>query len=562
MAERGELFLTRKQADAFASKLPPGYTLELAEDLSHLPGPPPPQSAAAAAAAAAQAAADLGKRARKPTSKVLDESGAGEMDAGGLGGAAPLSAEDVNKRRKELKRALRELKKLDRILVQRKEFLQAKRRGGGDKRGVDADGMGGALAGSKRKATDASPRDAKRRRDRPAWVTKVESLHRQIRQKDRGGIFHNPVDPDKLGIPDYFNIIKNPMDLKTAEKRLSGGLYTSPLQWRDDIRLMYNNSLQYNGPGTPVHEATRVLKDFFEQKWGESELEETWNLEPEAVGVPRTSEMDALKQTLLQEKAAKQAAAGGGSAMTEEQLNEKRFNLASKLGRASQDQLGEIVDILQEAGFIAEGGEILLEVELMDVATLFKIDAIADTWVLPPEENPEQLDAQQLQPGGGGAEPAAAAPAAAEAAAAPPAAPAAAAEQPAAPEVAMAEAAPAAEGEQQEGKKGEDGKASSSSSSSSDSDSDSSSRSKKHSEEGADSAPGKDQAGTEATSGGGAQVEGGAAPAAADGEASAGGASKGPEGDSASAAQPAQPAAQILPDSFKKVGSPPPPSSA
>lgn len=33
-------------------------------------------------------------------------------------------------------------------------------------------------------------------------------------------IFHEPVDPEKLNIPDYFDIIRNPMDLGTVKNKL------------------------------------------------------------------------------------------------------------------------------------------------------------------------------------------------------------------------------------------------------------------------------------------------------------------------------------------------------
>ena len=37
--------------------------------------------------------------------------------------------------------------------------------------------------------------------------------------------FLNPVDPKKQGIPNYFDIIKEPMDLSTVHKNLKNNKY-------------------------------------------------------------------------------------------------------------------------------------------------------------------------------------------------------------------------------------------------------------------------------------------------------------------------------------------------
>ncbi len=34
-------------------------------------------------------------------------------------------------------------------------------------------------------------------------------------------IFHKPVDPHELEIPDYFDVIKNPMDFSTIKDKLN-----------------------------------------------------------------------------------------------------------------------------------------------------------------------------------------------------------------------------------------------------------------------------------------------------------------------------------------------------
>jgi hypothetical protein len=42
-----------------------------------------------------------------------------------------------------------------------------------------------------------------------------------------GWPFHSPVDTVKLRLPDYFTIIKKPMDLGTIKKRLDNNYYWS-----------------------------------------------------------------------------------------------------------------------------------------------------------------------------------------------------------------------------------------------------------------------------------------------------------------------------------------------
>ncbi|EAX95897.1 Bromodomain containing protein [Trichomonas vaginalis G3] len=59
--------------------------------------------------------------------------------------------------------------------------------------------------------------------------------------------FRQPVDPVRDGVENYFDIIKNPVDLSTMKKKLNEGTYKTIQQFTDDIHLMYENSLQYNG---------------------------------------------------------------------------------------------------------------------------------------------------------------------------------------------------------------------------------------------------------------------------------------------------------------------------
>ena len=51
--------------------------------------------------------------------------------------------------------------------------------------------------------------------------------------------FLDPVDPDALGIPIYFDIIKNPMDFSTIKKKLSECEYDSFKDFAADLFLVF-----------------------------------------------------------------------------------------------------------------------------------------------------------------------------------------------------------------------------------------------------------------------------------------------------------------------------------
>lgn len=65
-------------------------------------------------------------------------------------------------------------------------------------------------------------------------------------------IFHRPVDPIELGIPDYFEIIQRPMDFGTIKKKLNSYLYTNCKEFLEDMELVFSNCIIYNGEKSVV----------------------------------------------------------------------------------------------------------------------------------------------------------------------------------------------------------------------------------------------------------------------------------------------------------------------
>ncbi|XP_069497884.1 bromodomain testis-specific protein-like [Ambystoma mexicanum] len=78
--------------------------------------------------------------------------------------------------------------------------------------------------------------------------------------------FQQPVDAVKLNIPDYYTIIKNPMDLTTIKKRLEYNYYTKAMECIEDFNTMFTNCFVYNKPGDDIVLMAQTLEKLFMQK--------------------------------------------------------------------------------------------------------------------------------------------------------------------------------------------------------------------------------------------------------------------------------------------------------
>lgn len=81
--------------------------------------------------------------------------------------------------------------------------------------------------------------------------------------------FLEPVDPVKLGIPDYFDVIQRPMDISTVRVNLEAGRYASAEAFEADVRLIFSNCLTYNAPDSDVVSLCRQFEAVFNEKWSQ-----------------------------------------------------------------------------------------------------------------------------------------------------------------------------------------------------------------------------------------------------------------------------------------------------
>eukprot|EP00118_Oscarella_pearsei_P006690 m.30696 g.30696 ORF g.30696 m.30696 type:complete len:1866 (+) comp31380_c0_seq1:236-5833(+) len=75
--------------------------------------------------------------------------------------------------------------------------------------------------------------------------------------------FRQPVDPVVMMIPDYFDIIKNPMDLSSIRDKLNKGAYEDPWEFCNDCWLMFENAWMYNRKTSRVYKYCSKLAEVF-----------------------------------------------------------------------------------------------------------------------------------------------------------------------------------------------------------------------------------------------------------------------------------------------------------
>lgn len=74
------------------------------------------------------------------------------------------------------------------------------------------------------------------------------------------GPFLQPVDPIAMDLPDYFDIVKNPMDFGTLQRRIETQMVTSKEEFAALARQIFANALLYNKPDSDVCVSLRTMR--------------------------------------------------------------------------------------------------------------------------------------------------------------------------------------------------------------------------------------------------------------------------------------------------------------
>jgi hypothetical protein len=79
--------------------------------------------------------------------------------------------------------------------------------------------------------------------------------------------FKQPVDPVADEVPNYFDVVKRPMDLSLIRTKMMNNEYKSGGEFEADIRLIFQNCYEYWTPGDPIWRSCEDFEIFFNSQW-------------------------------------------------------------------------------------------------------------------------------------------------------------------------------------------------------------------------------------------------------------------------------------------------------
>lgn len=95
----------------------------------------------------------------------------------------------------------------------------------------------------------------------------LQTVLKEIKKHDSAWPFLEPVDAQLTGAVDYYDVIKNPIDLSQMQKKLdSGYFYVTKDIFIADLRRMFENCRTYNGKNHYVTDMANQLEKLFMNK--------------------------------------------------------------------------------------------------------------------------------------------------------------------------------------------------------------------------------------------------------------------------------------------------------
>jgi len=214
----------------------------------------------------------------------------------------------------------------------------------------------------------------------------IEVLNEILKSKYKGFVwpFLEPVDENLL--PQYYEIIKNPMDLKSIKDKLDLKSYKGVDEFSNDLRLITENCHKFNDQGSDVYRCGTELNELVNSLLANYEPKDLKGriLELKKKIVQYTKEVKALESKLRDKN--------DGSPVTVKNysLNE-RIELGNRILNLNKIQTDTVAKIIQKysAGEYVENNEIEVDLRILPDNVYEEIDMYISNIEIGLEENNE-----------------------------------------------------------------------------------------------------------------------------------------------------------------------------
>lgn len=250
-----------------------------------------------------------------------------------------------------------------------------------------------------------------------AMMKKCSQILAKLMKQKNAFWFNTPVDVAGMGLHDYHQIIKNPMDLGTVRSKLRKGFYLAPLDFAADIRLTFNNALIYNPQGHDVHNLAGFLLRQFEgsfvpaydryekQRSAIVRMEEQQRqrslayarsvpapepvlpISPPPVQTPKPA---PPPPRLQQQQAPQQPSMRASKPPPKPKVHdpdkramtmEEKEKLGAALQNLPEDRMAVALQIISKRNETQQNGdEVEIDFEMMDIETLWELDRYVANW--------------------------------------------------------------------------------------------------------------------------------------------------------------------------------------
>lgn len=218
-------------------------------------------------------------------------------------------------------------------------------------------------------------------------MKQCENLLSRLMSHQFGWVFNTPVDVVKLNIPDYFTVIKHPMDLGTIKSKITSGQYSDPLGFAADVRLTFSNAVTYNPPQNDVHIMADTLRKYFEVRW--KAIEKKLPVTADMTTVPSRADVITETETRMGMQPTKKKNVYPKDIKIKSEpvrrvmKNEEKRILSTELEALLEELPESIIDFLKEhsAGETGED-ELEIDIDALSDDTLFALRKLLDDYLL------------------------------------------------------------------------------------------------------------------------------------------------------------------------------------